>query len=852
MVRDPADHKMTMEPAEIENTNKFRSDVFLSIVIASGSLLILASFITLPYAKLDAGFLVIAVCTIALGSRITLPIPKFRSHISVADTFIFLTLLIYGGQAAIILAAAEAFVSSRRFCSKYSSIFFNSSSLALSTGAVFLVLYLTGLTDLSSLRENPSNIQKFLIAISLIALTQFLVNTAIAALHDSLRRSLPIWSTWKEKYIWTFFSYFIGAVSAGFLIQLIEYAGLAVVVAAMPVMLFVFLTYRMYMQNVEISINQAEQAEQYANVLEKRTAELLDSEERFRSAFNYAPIGIALVTPNGKWHKVNRALCTLLGHSAAELKTQYFLSSIFPEDREATLKKIEELQIGHIPSHKTELRFIHSSGKTVWSYLSISSASDRSESSDLIFQIQDISDRKIAEEKLQYEATHDPLTGLPNRALFMTRLAEAMEKSKTDKSHRVSVLFIDLDRFKYVNDSLGHVIGDELLINISHRLGECLRPDDIVARLGGDEFTIIVEGNFHSFEVASIAEAIHQKLAAPFTIAGNVIYSSASIGILHASGKHRTPEDIMRDADTAMYQAKRSGKARHEVFNDEMHRAAKETLQLETDLRHAIAHNEITLVYQPIFSLATGQITGVEALARWNHPSFGDVPPSKFIPLAEEIGCIDALGRQFLQKACGDIAYLLEENDLSSEFKLSMNISSKQLGSENFSEHLKKILLWTKFDPSRLKLEITESIFFDYQDRAIDILTGLRSMGIEFDIDDFGTGYCNLSYLVRLPISTLKIDRSFITPIKNEGANTEVVEMIIALSKNLGLDVVAEGIETNAQLQTLKALGCKSGQGFAFSRPLTLQDLGSLLKENATQPYPITEKARVAVISTIQ
>lgn len=841
-----------MDSAKIDKPNNILSPLFMSLVILFGMLVIAAALITLPIQDLDIGLLAIAVFTVAIGARITLPIPRLRSHISVADTFIFLTLLIYGGQAAILLAAAEALVSSRVFCKRYSSILFNTAALALSTGAVFFVLNFAGYDPRAIFRGSTANVRDLLIVISLVAVTQFLVNTTIAALHDSLKRSLSFWPTWKEKYIWTFFSYFIGAVSAGFITRLIEYAGVGVIIAAIPVMLFVFLTYRMYLQNVQMSVKQAEQAEQYADVLEQRTAELQDSEGRFRSAFDNAPIGIALISPNGKWLKVNRSLCTLLGYTSSELKDKDFINSIFFEDRQMLLKKIDEVQSGHERRYQEEQRFIHSSGKTVWTQLSISTASDRTESSDLILQIQDCSDRKVAEEKLQYEATHDPLTGLPNRAFFMTRIAEAMQKSKADPLHRVSVLFIDLDRFKYVNDSLGHVIGDELLVNISQKLGECLRHDDIVARLGGDEFTILVEGRFHSFEVEHIAESIHQKLSSPFNISGNVIYSSASIGILYASEKHTTPEEMMRDADTAMYQAKRSGKARHEIFNEEMHRVAKETLRLETDLRQAIANNEFEMVYQPIFALDSGKISGVEALARWEHPVFGNIPPSKFIPLAEEIGSINILSQQFIHKACIDFARLCNDPEIGDDLKLSINISSKQLGTENFALYLKKVLNQTGLLPSRLKLEITESIFFDFQERAVDILAGLRDMGIEFDIDDFGTGYCNLSYLAQLPISTLKIDRSFISPIKSESSNTEVVEMIIALSKNLGLNVVAEGIETNVQLMALKGLGCHSGQGFALSRPLVLDDLEVLLKETATQTYSLPEKARVAVISTIQ
>ena len=827
--------------------------LYVMAVITAGAVVFGAALFNLPFRNLDVSFLILAACTVGLGSRITLPIPRFKSHISVSDTFIFLTLLLFGGEAAIILAAIEAFVSSKRFCTKYSTIFFNSATLAISTATVVLVLRNTGITSEGQLHGHAEQMRDFVIALSLIALTQFLINTSIAAVFDSLKQGIPLWTTWKEKYIWTFFSYFVGAAAAGLLIQLVDYAGFGVVFAAFPVMLFVFLTYRMYLQNVEMSIKQAEQAEQYANVLEQRTAALRESEERFRSAFNYAPIGIALVSPSGKWLKVNRALCGILGYTAAEFKELKFESVIFAEDLGQTLLKISELLSGKIQSYQNEQRFIHKSGRTVWTYWSVSAASEASsENSDMIFQIQDITDRKIAEEKLLYEASHDSLTGLPNRAMFMTRLTEALQNTKSNSGHRVSVLFIDLDRFKYVNDSLGHVIGDELLESISKRLRECMRPTDIVARLGGDEFTILVEGDYDHIEVTRIAERIQQKFSIPFEIRGHIIYSSASIGILHASDRHSTSEEMMRDADTAMYQAKRAGKARHEVFNDDMHAAAKETLQLETDLRHAVANREFSVVYQPIFALETNEIVGVEALARWDHPVYGHIPPSKFIPLAEEIGWIDTLGEQIFRTACTDVAAIYDELPATTTIKLSVNLSCRQFGAAEIVSNLKNILAETGFPAARLKLEITESIFFEYQERAVAMLGQLRDLGIDIDIDDFGTGYSNLSYLVRLPISTLKIDRSFVSPINDIGANTEIVRTIIALSKNLGLAVVAEGIETNAQLQALKSLGCEGGQGYLLAKPMNQNELYKYLVGVERTMIPSANPDSIPQISVIQ
>ena len=608
----------------------------------------------------------------------------------------------------------------------------------------------------------------------------------------------------------------------------------------------------MYLKNVEMANEHAEQAEHHAEILEKQSVALRESEERFRSAFNYAPIGIALVSPSGKWLKVNRALCEILGYTAEQFLATDFQSMLFEEDLGNTLVKIHEMLTGKIPSCQMEQRYIHQNGKTVWALWSVSTASEtKTERPNLIFQIQDITGRKFTEDKLQYEATHDALTGLPNRAFFMSRLENALQKAQEIRNYKVSVLFIDLDRFKVVNDSLGHSTGDQLLVGIADRLRDCLRPSDIVARLGGDEFTILVEGHHQPNEVIRIAERVKEKFAKPFDLSGHEVYSSASIGILHNSEKHLIPADMMRDADTAMYQAKRAGKARHEVFDETMHKAVKETLQLESDLRRAIERKELIVYYQPIHWLETGKVLGFEALVRWKHPEFGTLAPAKFIPLAEEIGLIDPLGEYVLHIACSQMRRLKDKLSENSHFILSVNLSCKQFEQPDLVQRIKKILDDTGFPPDKLKLEITESVFFKYEDKAVKMLHELREFGIEINIDDFGTGYSNLSYLMQLPISTLKIDRSFIAPIKQEGDNVEILQTIMMLAQNLGMKVIAEGVETEYQIEQLKKFNCEVAQGYYFSRPMSFEDTEQFLGE--TKPN-ILQGAfeEISVVSTIQ
>jgi len=806
---------------------------------------------TLPVHKFDLYFLVLAGSTIGLGSWATVKIPRIKTHIAVSDIFIFLTLLLYGGSIAILLAAVEAFFTSWRFCSKKITIFFNVAAMAFSTFVVIVVLALTGFYAGGEIVPANLSAQSFVIVLSITAVTQFLVNTFLASIHDALANELPWWETWKSKYIWTFFTYFAGAVGAGTLVQLAHHIGFGLIVATFPVILFVFLAYRMYLKNVEMSIAQAEQAEKYARILEDRSNALRESEERFRSAFAYAPIGIGLVSRHGKWLKVNHALCEILGYEADELLTMEFQSMMFPEDVGATLIKIHELMAGRIASCQMEQRYLHKTGRTVWTQWSVSASGDvSSDASNLIFQLQDITDKKIAEQKLQHEATHDALTGLPNRALFMRRLEDALERSRHDPKYQVSVLFIDLDRFKYVNDSLGHLIGDQLLIGIAGRLRECMRPPDIVARLGGDEFMILVEGRYYTEKITQIANRIQRQFAQPFDLYGQEVYSSASIGILRASENHMTSEDVMRDADTAMYQAKRSGRSQHAVFDENMHTAAKEILLLETDLRKAIEKYEFEVQYQPIFSLTTSEVEGVEALARWYHPQLGEILPSKFIPLAEETGLIDPLGELVLDKACTEIGRIYQAVEDKS-LKLSVNLSCRQFAQQFLVRQVENILNRTGFPSTRLKLEITETVFFEYQERAIEMLNQLRELGIDIDIDDFGTGYSNLGYLVRLPISTLKIDRSFVNLINDEGANTELVRTIIAMAKNLDLKVIAEGIETASQLEALRELKCESGQGYLLARPMSADELLAFLGGESDKPIP-APPFDISVVQTLQ
>ncbi|MBI2402199.1 MAG: EAL domain-containing protein, partial [Gemmatimonadetes bacterium] len=440
----------------------------------------------------------------------------------------------------------------------------------------------------------------------------------------------------------------------------------------------------------------------------------------------------------------------------------------------------------------------------------------------------DISLRKAGEEKLLHEAIHDVLTGLPNRALFMDLLGRSVARSKRRKWYLFAVLFLDLDRFKVVNDSLGHLVGDQLLVGIARRLEKCLRPEDTVARLGGDEFTVLLEDINDVSDATRVAERVHKELESPFQIGGHEVYTTVSIGIALSTSGYDASDHILRDADTAMYRAKALGRARHEVFDTGMHTRAVALLQLETDLRRAIERSEFRVYYQPIVTLNGGRIVGFEALVRWQHPQRGLLLPSAFVPVAEETGLILPVGHWVLEEACRTVR---EWGDrFGRPFVIAVNLSNRQFAQPDLPERIAGVLDETGLPAERLKLEITESVIMEHGEAVTHTLRRLRDLGVDLYVDDFGTGYSSFSVLHRFPISTLKIDGSFVRAMGN-GDGLEIVRTIMTLARNLKLNVIAEGVETQAQVQQLKALKCPQAQGSAFAEPVPADGIDYLLSK---------------------
>ena len=519
---------------------------------------------------------------------------------------------------------------------------------------------------------------------------------------------------------------------------------------------------------------------------------------------------------------LNLAAQKVYGRSINELlnNPDLRLESIHPEDR-ARVELSLANSSSYINNSDLEYRILQPNGEVRWVW----------ERSRIIYDetgtanrrdgiISDVTERKRIESKLNYEARHDSLTHLPNRAAMLERIEQALQRSRINQDRQFAVLFIDLDRFKIVNDSLGHVIGDELLVAVANTLSKCCREQDLVARLGGDEFTILLTRIKSKAEADAIARRIKKKLSAPFHLQGNTVFTSASIGIVIGDRNYYSSTEILRDADLAMYRAKSLGKARHETFSAEMYAETKELLEIENDLRHAVVQNEFVLHYQPIVSFETNRLYGFEALLRWNHPRKGLVYPDQFIHIAEETGLIVDIGKWVLTEACRQMYLWHNKYPQAADLSISVNIASQQIRDSSFLDILDTTILKTQLLGTSLHLEITESTLMDYKPQTIDLFKQIRQRGIKLNIDDFGTGYSCLQYLNRFPINVLKIDRSFIKGMLDERENFEIVKTIIALARTLKLEIIAEGIENLKHLKILSSLDCQLGQGYLFSKPV--------------------------------
>ncbi|HSK71724.1 MAG TPA: EAL domain-containing protein, partial [Pyrinomonadaceae bacterium] len=667
--------------------------------------------------------------TIFLSSALQLQLPRTKIHLSVAEAAIFFSILIYGVEIAVILAAIESSYAS--FAIRRRGLKIKTQTMFINVAFAVIATFIAGWTAThifpSVLQGNNfDNIPILVGALGVIAASQFFVNSVLLAIYDSLRSEKTFWQVWNENCFNALIMYAVEAAVAGLMVKAFAQINLILFLVTGMIAAVAYITYRRYVDDVRQTAAKAEQAER----------------ERAEQAENHIEE---------------------LRHYIAEL--------------EKTGKALRE-----------------------------------------------------SKENFRRAAFHDALTDLPNRNKFVERLKFLLEKQKHQPDVNFAVLFLDLNRFKTINESLGHATGNRLILHVAKRLANTVREGDLAARFSGDEFAIILNDISGIEDAIEFAEMVSQKIAKPYTLNGRQVFTSVSIGIAVGNSRYNEAEDILRDADIAMYHAKESEK-HYAVFDQNMHTRAVTLMQLETDLRYALERNEMITFYQPIIDLQTIELIGFEALMRWQHPQRGLVPPFEFIPVSETTGLIVPLTLWILRDACEQIVKWQQRSPSNKNLIVSVNLSGKHFAQPNLVEQIQKILRETGLKPEHLKLEITESAVMENAETAINMLKQLRDLGIQLSIDDFGTGYSSLSYLHRFPITTLKVDRSFVSTMEEGSENGEIVRTIIALAKALKLSVIAEGIESIHQLHQLRVLGCEYGQGYLFSRPVPVSDIEKILSD---------------------
>ncbi|MGE3272886.1 MAG: putative bifunctional diguanylate cyclase/phosphodiesterase [Chloroflexota bacterium] len=575
-------------------------------------------------------------------------------------------------------------------------------------------------------------------------------------------------------------------------------------------------------------------------MLEETSKTRRQNEERFRSLVLNTSDVITILTVHGGIDYHSPSAGRIWGYSADALKNASLYTLVHAEDVEIARDLLAQALTRPRLSMAAEMRLRLADDS--WCYFEVVATNLLRDPrvNGIVTTFRDITERKDFEQALRYQAFHDSLTDLPNRTLFVDRVERALARAQAaGNGSAVAVMFIDLDNFKVINDSLGHTLGDQLLIGLTERISSCLRHEDTLARLSGDEFAILVEDMRHEDAARRLAERVHEQLQVPFILDRREVFASVSIGIVVSGPSHVGPNDLLRDADLAMYRAKANGKARCEVFDHTMNAQVTERLAMETAMRRALERQELRVYYQPIVRVDTASIVGFEALVRWQHPDRGLISPAEFIPLAEETGMIVPIGAWVLEEACRQVQLWRQERCVNRGLLLSVNVSARQFQSPELVGTVADVLKKTGFDPTHLKLELTESLMMHDVERTIQRLHELKGLSIQLVVDDFGTGYSSLAYLRRFPISVLKVDKSFVWRLGMDPGDDAIVRSIVTLASDLGMQVVAEGIETAEQLEVLRALECDFAQGYFFSPPVPAHVAEAFVTPSAGIPLPV-------------
>ncbi len=781
--------------------------------------------------------LVLAAALVTLASLLALKLPRTSYSLSVSDVFIFGVLAELGPAAAVLAAGIDGVVgtlrNSKRLSSRVSAPAAAMAAMAV-CGLAFEWLK-AQLPELGLSAEMAS-----MAALPLVALLPFALTTLPLIAMMELKRGAPMApGRWLADSSWVAAVYLGSALIAGLMHLNAERYSQAVLMISAVSALVILLLLRMNFTRQE-----AERQRHEAKMAAARQDVMLN-QKRFSASFSHAAIGMVIVKPDGRILQANEAFCELLLLEPGELLGQPFATLLEGDDMLLLHRRVEAALQSADAAFAMEIQVTRSNGDAVWVAVNCSQYDDPSGSGHcLIYQVQDIHARRLAESRLRHIAHHDSLTDLANRHAFHERLALAVAKARDDTGQRFAVLYLDLDRFKLVNDSQGHAVGNELLCEMAQRLRACVGPGDMVARLGGDEFAVLVEGSQDAQMDMQLAYRVIDELSRPMRLEGTEVSVGASVGITFSGLGPRNVNEVLRDADLAMYEAKASGRGRVVVFDRSMLDKVAEKVALETDLRRAIGEGQLSLHFQPIYRLDPYELSGFEALARWVHPQRGPVSPALFIAMAEESGHIEALTDWVIEHAVAQLASWQRALPAARELAMHVNISGRDLARVSLVTQVRQVLQRHRVTPRSLTLEITETTLMGRLDVALRTMALLRAEDVRFSVDDFGTGFSSLTYLSTLPIDSLKIDRSFVMALKEKPQNVEIVKAVLMLAKSLDRKVIAEGIETGEQLNLLRQMGVQEGQGYLLSRPLRAEQVRELL--TATRDLMPAQRSAVA------
>ena len=765
----------------------------------------------------------------AIAAAFPIQIPRSKHSIASGDVVIFLLLAMHGAPAAVLAAGIEGLIASTRSSIRVSS---RIASVSAATVAMTIAGALFSLLQPWLLTHGLPPAAGHLTALAAAALVYFVISTTALTQIVYLKRGVRLTlSDWFANTSWVGTLYLVSAVLAGLLSLNAQQFGRSAVAAGM---LIVALSLALLRAHFRQQIAQHEAQEERVKAAE---LEAEQNQKRFHAAFTHASIGMAIVSADGTLLQSNQALCALLGYGEGQLHGRSFSGLLHPGDARLLDRHVDGVTARREDAFSIELRCLGADRCETWVSLHCARFDDHATADAvLIFQLHDITSRRRAEGELHHIAYHDSLTDLPNRNCFLERLTAAVELSRTERRTGFAVMYLDLDRFKLVNDSLGHPAGDEMLKEVARRLSACVRPRDLVARLSGDEFAILLEDTSQQADVVALGQRLLQALNQATSINGTELRPQASIGITFSDLGYREPEEMLRDADLAMYKAKSEGKGRLALFDASLHEQLGHKLQLEADLRRAIGEGQLSLAYQPLFDLDPYQLIGFEALARWTHPVRGVISPAVFIALAEETGCIQALTAWAIDEAVTQLAAWRHQSPQLVDLVMHVNVSGKDLSRSQLVPHVDSVLRRRGLPARLLTLEITESALMEQRELALRTLADLCGLGVKLGIDDFGTGYSSLAYLSTLPFDCLKVDRSFVIGMHKSPKNVEIVRTILLLGRSLNKQVIAEGIETHEQLRRLKELGAPVGQGYLLARPLSPAQVSEFLLEPRMAP----------------